>query len=153
MTDRPTPRREWVKPGERCVSPAGWLGTVERVRADLNPPIARVRWDRTGSVGRHLITTLTRTYRAPVGTEWKWNTNGSRFWARRDSGGHYSTPRWTLHTTRPDVPFAPRERGRASLCGQAWFWPGSPGTLKEEDVPQGVKHECKTCKRLATSTK
>ena len=56
----PTVSTQWVREGERCISPAGWLGTVESVRDDMSPPVVRVRWDRTDRVGRVLITHLRR---------------------------------------------------------------------------------------------
>lgn len=60
----PTPRAEWVKPGDRCqAAPNGPIGEVLRVIHLRTIPVAVVKWPTKAlasgfSVGRHSITTL-----------------------------------------------------------------------------------------------
>ena len=60
MKFSPTPKAEWVQAGDRCVSPAGMLGTVVRVVPIRPLPIVTVHWSN-GHVGRMSITHLRRT--------------------------------------------------------------------------------------------
>lgn len=54
---KPTPRREWVKPGEDCTHGDGdMVGRVLRVVITSSVPYAVVRWPV--STGRHTITNL-----------------------------------------------------------------------------------------------
>lgn len=62
MTDTkhtPTPRRDWVKIGDRCESFAGMFGTVRRIVDPGSVPYAVVKWD-SGAEGRHTISTIRR---------------------------------------------------------------------------------------------
>ena len=57
----PTPRGQWVKVGDRCVSPEGWVGKVLRVIGDPpRIPTAKVQWEQNGHVGYVTITNLKR---------------------------------------------------------------------------------------------
>jgi|GEM_PF-457809 len=47
-----------IKPGMRVVSRVGWVGTVLKVVETSSNPYAVVKWDKTGSTGRHTVTTL-----------------------------------------------------------------------------------------------
>jgi hypothetical protein len=55
---KPTPRAEWVREGDRCISAAGWTGLVLRVVKTHSLPYARVRWDQNGVVSCPTITTI-----------------------------------------------------------------------------------------------
>jgi hypothetical protein len=52
-----TPRAEWVRADDRCISQLGMQGTVLKVLDNGSPPTAKVRWDN-GAVGRTTITLL-----------------------------------------------------------------------------------------------
>jgi hypothetical protein len=60
--DTPTPRTKWVAVGDRCVANrTGWTGVVLRIYGYVGRghiPAVAVRWDKSGSVGRHPITTV-----------------------------------------------------------------------------------------------
>jgi hypothetical protein len=56
----PTPKAQWVREGDRCISATGWLGTVLKVIPTRSLPMAKVRWDRNGHEGRVTITTIRR---------------------------------------------------------------------------------------------
>lgn len=60
MSWKPTPRAEWVKVGDRCMSPTGATGTVLRIINSGSLPQARVLWDVTRHSGRVTITLLVR---------------------------------------------------------------------------------------------
>jgi hypothetical protein len=57
---KPTPKRNWVRVGDRCTAGGTMPGTVVRIiRRSDGLPTAVVRW-ASGSTGRHTITTLFR---------------------------------------------------------------------------------------------
>lgn len=56
---KPTPKKEWVKPGDRCKSPGGMTGEVLRVKDTGSVPFATVRWEN-GHTGRMTITLLVK---------------------------------------------------------------------------------------------
>ncbi len=64
----PTPRAEWVREGDTCVSgvvagmPHQMFGKVLWIDYKLSIPQARVLWD-SGSTGTHIITTLRKAQR------------------------------------------------------------------------------------------
>lgn len=64
---RPTPKAQWVKTGDRCLSPSGAVGTVLAVRKMRSGTQAKVQWDRVDhlphwplSIAWHTITLLTK---------------------------------------------------------------------------------------------
>jgi len=58
----PTPKSEWVKEGERCISPAGWTGEVLKVVKTTSLPYVVVRWDKNKQVGRTSITNVRKAH-------------------------------------------------------------------------------------------
>ena len=56
----PTPKSQWVKKGDRVVSPAGWTGDVLKIIGNEGGrlPSVVVRWDKNRHTGRVTITNL-----------------------------------------------------------------------------------------------
>jgi len=58
--ESPTPKKDWVKVGDRCrvVGGGQMEGVVKRIVPTSSTPYAVVTWSYGGSNGRHTITTL-----------------------------------------------------------------------------------------------